>query len=48
MRLDVGEEADMGDVAEEESAEFGNLSDVMTKTWIGQAQISFKVTWEPE
>ena len=37
MRLDVGEEADMGDVAEEESAEFGNLSDVMTKTRIGQA-----------
>ena len=43
MRLDVGEEADMGDVAEEESAEFGNLSDVMTKTRIGQAQISFEV-----
>lgn len=37
MRLDAGEEAEMGDVAEEESAEFGNLSDVMTKTGIGQA-----------
>ena len=47
MSLDAGEEADMGDVAEEESAEFVNLSDVMTKTWIGQAQVSFEVTWEP-
>ena len=37
MGLDAGEEAEMGDVAEEGSAEFGNLSDVMTKTGIGQA-----------
>ena len=37
MGLDAGEEAEMGDVAEEGSAEFGNLSDVMTKTGVGQA-----------